>query len=188
MEPLIQTAREEWLKKFTEAGLNLDIRQATGMWDESLLPNWDRELPLHMLLLISDEIDASGKQKAAFAKGALWRRRGLPGLLTPLPRAEYQDWSKTISPYDRGNLDLSQERRQWVSGVPVWTSILAQAFAGMGLSPAHVCHVRDYSWGLERDASFPFLQRLVPCVPGGFECNSYVEAWQTPHWPKLWRT
>ena len=138
-------ARKLWSDKLTEAPLNLEVRSAMGMWDESLLPGWDRELPLPLLLVVSNEVDISGKHKAAFRKSLLWRRRGVPGLLVPLPRAEYQDWGRATQIYDRGHLDMSAERRQWSSGVPVYSALLTQAFAGMGLSPAHSCHVRDLS-------------------------------------------
>ena len=153
MEPLIDAARDEWRKKLGEAQLNLEVREVIGMLDESLLKSWDRELPQHMLLLLSNQVDAADKLKAAFQKSLLWRRRGLGALLAPLQRNEYQDWSKPITPFDRGNLDLSQERRQWASGAGMWTAIINRVFAGMSLSDAHSCHVRDFRRGLDQRAS-----------------------------------
>lgn len=134
-----------WEGRLSEATLNLEVRQATALWDVSLLPGTERELPLHFLLIVSNALDSSDKPKAAFLRSMLWRRRGVPALLPPLPRAEYRDWARVVPVFDRGNLDSSAEKRQMASGVPVYTALLQEAFNGMNLSPAHSCHIRDYS-------------------------------------------
>lgn len=145
LDPQIQEHRQTWIARLSEPALNLEAKTATALWDESLLPGWDRELPIPLLLLVSNEADTSEKRKAAFLKSMLWRRRAVPGLLAPMARADYRDWARTVPVFDRGNLDSAAEKRQFVSGVPVYSAIVQQAFAGMGLSPAHSCHIRDYS-------------------------------------------
>jgi hypothetical protein len=165
MEPLILAARSEWRSKLAEPHLNLEVQQLVGMLDESLLLNWDRELPQYMLLLTSNQLDRAGHPKALFRRSALWRRGGLGSLLVPLPRAEYQDWSKSISPFDRGNLDMSQERRQWASGVPMWSAIINRAFVGMNLSESHSCHVRDFSQGLDPTGHGRLMQHGAHSAP-----------------------
>ena len=165
------------------------MRTATALWDEGLLPGWERELPIPLLLIVSLEADGSDKRKAAFLKSMLWRRRAVPGLLAPLARADYRDWARTVPVFDRGNLDSAAEKRQFVSGVPVYTAIMQQAFAGMGLSPAHSCHIRDFSLALGPSTAALFSHLATKQVYSPSALPQVIDkAWEILRLPWLWWT
>lgn len=147
-EPLILEARKAWQDKLQEPSLALEVKAATAMWDESLLVSApDRELPIPMLLIVSNLEDASGKLRAEFTRSNLWRRRAVSGHIAPMSRSDYSDWAKPIPIYDSGNMDKSLEKRQACTGVPLYSALLRQSFAGMAGMATQCCHVRDFSRG-----------------------------------------
>ena len=145
LEPQVQAHRKVWQDAFDDKRLKLEVRLATAIWDANSVSSLDRELPLNFLLAISDEVDGNNRPKSAFVGSALWRRRALPRLVVPLLRSEYRDWDRQVHVFDGGNLDISAERRQASSGVPLYTALLREAVHGLNLSENHSCHVRDYS-------------------------------------------
>ena len=135
----VAEARESWKSKFQEAPRGLDVVGVFGMWDANLLSLSERELPILMLGLTSTMKDDTGVLSLFKKKSALFKKCGIPGLLQPLPRCDFKDWTSFGC---QAKLDNMMEKRQHISGSSFYEALLKQAVAGL---PSTAVHVRDWT-------------------------------------------
>lgn len=110
-------AQCDWKQKMEEPPFNFVVRMSHCVWNESDISNCDRELFVPMLLILHNTRDDGDTLAAEFSKSFLWRRKGVAHSLVPVPRSEYRDWTSVLDVVDRGNLDISAEKRQRVTGL-----------------------------------------------------------------------
>ena len=141
----VSTARSTVLAALSEECNGLVLQECVAMYDPESMYSPDREYRVDFLLVVSEQRDQAGNLLAQFTKSLLWRRRAVPKHLPVFHRANFADWTKAMTAFDRGNLDASAERRQWASGSGLLGGILEALLTDVPTSNVLPCHVRDHT-------------------------------------------
>ena len=159
LDDCIATARRDVLAEFSKSEHGVLVREVVGLYDQQAMYSAERSLQCQMLMVISKAADSQGKLVSQFAKSAMWKRHAIPGLLQPLPRSEFKDWTRSLDHIAASNTDSGLERRQWHSGAAFWASVISAVFDKLGLSTAQAAHIRE--WALYDDGVSKAVMELM---------------------------
>lgn len=143
-DAIIEQAREDVKRALAEPGNDLLLREVCFFWDLETMKSHDRSLKEDLIVCCSSQQHEPTKTPRARAVTSnLWRRRAV---VTPIPvvqRLDYVDPTVPFSTFERGNLSKYQERKQWITGEPMYKHLL-EGLWSTATQPSMV-FVRDYT-------------------------------------------
>lgn len=122
------------------------VVQCSALYNEETMYSPARDLRVEFLLVLANRISAAGGQPALqslWAKSFLFKRRSLPKLVDAMPRHSFKDWSTKSALFDRPNLCVNAEMKQWHSGVNLHSALLQAACKGVGFTKDSRILVKD---------------------------------------------
>jgi hypothetical protein len=84
------------------------------------------------LLLLLHKDSGNNEADSAFRRCDLWRQSGVVQTVAALGRLDFRDWARALHLIERGNMDVSVEKRQQLSGLA--------AALNSDDGPGSVCH------------------------------------------------
>ncbi len=132
-EDALDSVTQGWLDDLRD-GNAMKVREITLLFDPQTQWSSTRRHAHKAFMCISKK-HKDYKFVSHFANSHLWVRHAPDGLVKIVPRHELVDPTWRIQTADRGNLSTPQERKQWITGVSLYTELGKALWTGMGLSP-----------------------------------------------------
>ena len=131
-EDAIDAETQAWADDLRDGG-PFKVREITLTFDPNTQWSNTRRHAHKAWMCISKKVKDK-KLVSHFATGSLWVRGAPCGLVQVAPRHELVDPTWRMQASERGNLSLSQERKQWVTGPSLYAEIGNSLWKGMGLT------------------------------------------------------
>ena len=110
--------------------------KAHAIIDPDTMYSTNRPVTFEFIEILSHEKHPNEEPRSLFAKGYMFRRRGVPELVKIMHRSNFLDMSSKLSAASRGNLGEEMDRKHWHNGRQMYKTLLKYMFEGMGLTPS----------------------------------------------------